>query len=63
MEKEQNVLQQQTAMGLNWVIQTTPDDGGWDGLRNVGLLSTTDTACCPRRIYRVYGCLRFVTKD
>jgi hypothetical protein len=27
------------------------DDGGGDGLRNVGLLSTTDTACCLRRFY------------
>jgi hypothetical protein len=25
--------------------------GGGDGLRNVGLLSTTDTACCLRRFY------------
>jgi hypothetical protein len=30
-----------------------PDDGGRDGLRNVGLLSTTDTVCCTRRIYWV----------
>jgi hypothetical protein len=25
---------------------SSPDDGGGDGLRNVGLLSITDTACC-----------------
>jgi hypothetical protein len=31
----------------------SPDDGGRDGLRNVGLLSTIDTACCPRRFYQV----------
>jgi hypothetical protein len=31
----------------------SPDDGGRDGLRNVGLLSTTDMACCPRRFYKV----------
>jgi hypothetical protein len=27
--------------------------GGGDGLWNFGLFSTTDTACCPRRFYRV----------
>jgi hypothetical protein len=27
------------------------DDGGGDGLRNAGLLSTTDTAYCPRIFY------------
>jgi hypothetical protein len=30
----------------------SPDDGGGDGLRNVGFLSTTDKAFCPRRFYR-----------
>jgi hypothetical protein len=30
----------------------SPDDGGGDGLRNVGLLSTTNTASCLRRFYR-----------
>jgi hypothetical protein len=29
----------------------SPDVEGGDGLRNVGLLSTTDTACCPRGFY------------
>lgn len=28
------------------------DDGGGNGLRNVGLLSKTDMACCPRRFHR-----------
>jgi hypothetical protein len=32
----------------------SPDNGGRDGLRNVGVLSTCDTACCPRRFYQVY---------
>jgi hypothetical protein len=32
----------------------SPDDGGGDGLRNVGPLSTTDTACCPRRFYHTW---------
>jgi hypothetical protein len=34
-------------------ISSSPDEGGGDGLRNVELLSTTETACCPRRFYRV----------
>jgi hypothetical protein len=29
------------------------DDGGGNSLRNIGLLSTTDMACCPRRFYWV----------
>jgi hypothetical protein len=33
------------------------DDGGGDGLWDVGLLTTTDTACFPRRFYKVKGCL------
>jgi hypothetical protein len=35
------------------LLETIPDDGGGDGLRNVGFLSTTGMACCPRRFYRV----------
>jgi hypothetical protein len=38
----------------------SPDDGGADGLRNVGLLSTTDTACCPRRFYREITYIYFI---
>jgi hypothetical protein len=30
----------------------SPDDGGGDGLRNVRLLSTTDTTCFPIRFYK-----------
>jgi hypothetical protein len=31
------------------------DDGGRDGVRNVGLLSETDTVCCPRRFFLVFN--------
>jgi hypothetical protein len=31
------------------------DDGGGDGLRNVRLLSTTDTACL-RRFFQMHAC-------
>jgi hypothetical protein len=35
------------------------DDGGRDGLQNIGLLSTTDMACCLKRIYRVQSPWKF----
>jgi hypothetical protein len=32
----------------------SPDEGGGEGLRNVGLLSTADTDCCPKRFYEFF---------
>lgn len=39
--------------------QLSGDDGDRDGLRNVGLLSTIDTACCLRRICWVQSSWKF----
>jgi hypothetical protein len=41
-------------------LHHSPDDERGDGFQNVGLLSTTDTACCPRRFYRVYTELKSI---
>jgi hypothetical protein len=30
----------------------SPNNGGRVGLRNIGLLSTTDTVCSPKRLYQ-----------
>jgi hypothetical protein len=37
----------------------SPDDGGGDGLRNVGLLFTTDKVCYPRRFYQFQSPWKF----